>query len=1345
MKFHHPLLLLLVAVIGPAGAKSPGFADGYADESSNVWIVEFDRPSLVDSKMQALGPVRPSRVLIDESDDAALGAITATQNADTQSLFDRLGRDAVVVGRYRVTGNGVALRLSAAEADLIADHAMVKSIARERMYRLHTDAGPDWIQAPLVWDGGNRGEGVVVGILDGIVNWDHPAFADIGGDGYDHDNPTGQLFGLCGQSGVTCNDKLIGVYNFTSEEVVAPLTNSHGSHVASTAAGNVREATLNGQAVTLSGVAPHANIISYKVCLDDNASDQGGCPTSAILAALDQAVLDGVDVINMSLGGGESNPWTDSFSQRVLAARQAGILSVTSAGNSGPGAGSIGSPGADPWVLSVANVTHHRGPGNIVQDLTGGASPQPGDLVGSGRNGPFGPGRIVHARDFGNALCGAGDPELLSSCEAHSGVSNPFAAGTFDGEIVVCDRGVYGRIEKSFNVRAAGAGGFILANTGSQGEQINSDEHCLPGVHLGQRAGDELRDWLARGQGHQGRISGSIEGFFAEFGDNVNRSSSRGPSQFAANQIKPDVAAPGTAIFAAFASGATEGFLSGTSMASPHVAGLVALLKSARPELAPDELHSLVVGSARNDGMLAQGGTANGFDVGAGRARADLAIRGGLAMLTADGMFRRGNGVGPAIPLRDMNLPGLVDNDCRGRCSFTRTVTDIAGGGTWSVRTEGPLSVDVNQFTLSNGASRDLVITADLAEAGSLGQWNDGAVILTPNNNALSAFQIPARIFASVGPMPAGLSIATDQSRGSQLLGFDELIALPNIGYRVTALVAEQSESPAVAPDTSNQDPYDSIQGTERRFFAIGAGGALIARTLQGTSSDIDLYVGVDSNGDGLPSEAEELCRSVSPTSAEQCELTNLTAGTYWLVVQNWSSPNTTDALDFSYAAIDGDNGSLVATGPRQTLANGEDFDARIAWNAAHLSAGETGLGFVYLTAGESAQVVGSVPVTLTLAARASGASAAVLDRQLPTLLVDGVQRDIALEPNEGHGRLFMELPAQTDFVDIIGSASEPVEFIVSNQPLSFAAPDVPLVDVSGLSGTTTQSFNQRIDIGATPQGSRLYVVPVNRGDGVAAVSLTVTQGPSQQGVASASFVEPLQGMYFNPQRDGAGLNLNYDPEGNLALQWYTYLEDGTPTWYLANGLFRTNRDQWVGDLGFFNYDGSEAAFVDVGDIVLTWQSASRFVMSFDLNGRSGTEPYQSIEPNFSCQNEGPAAEVTGLWYLPAQAGFGYSVWGLAQQQIQINYLYDAQGFPRWVLGQGTPAETAVVSQFTGFCPSCESTPIRATEVGTNQLSIDRTGSGSAATQLEFQTPVRGVWQSNGPAANLLPTVNCRS
>ena len=240
------------------------------------------------------------------------------ESFNTRAL-NTLGRPLQTVHRYRNAVNGFAARLTGEEAALLREMPGVLSVRPDEIHHLNTDSGPAWIGADKIVGGlagfpARGGEGTVVGVFDTGINWDHPSFSDPGegkpsssGD-WDHVNPYGSQLGLCFKSQVRCNDKLVGVYDFVVDDPNTAFTEEntdgkdnigHGSHTASVVAGNPGY-----DFAPLSGVAPNANIISYRVCFegDPDDPDDDGCQGSAILSAIDQALAAGVDVVNHSIG-----------------------------------------------------------------------------------------------------------------------------------------------------------------------------------------------------------------------------------------------------------------------------------------------------------------------------------------------------------------------------------------------------------------------------------------------------------------------------------------------------------------------------------------------------------------------------------------------------------------------------------------------------------------------------------------------------------------------------------------------------------------------------------------------------------------------------------------------------------------------------------------------------------------------------------------------------------------------------------------------------------------------------------------------------------------------------------
>ena len=713
---------------GPTAATAQKQAEAvsfYSLSGPEVYLVRLVDPPLASYRggingLEATSPSKTGEVKL-QADSAASRAyrdyLSQKQNEIIDVMQLRFGHSMEVLHTYSAAYNGLAVRLTGQEAAEVGSMPGVADIQPNFLRYPDTDAGPAWIGAEGIWEGSatgtaTSGEGVIIGVIDTGINFDHPSFADVGGDGYDHTNPFGDgvYKGWCDPLNANydpavhlCNDKLVGAWDFTLDGNKGEDDDGHGSHTASTAGGNVVTATITAPTIgferPISGVAPHANLITYDTCISDY-----GCPGDALIAAIDQAVLDGVDVINYSIGGGPNNPWADSDSLAFLAARDAGIFVATSAGNDGPGSGTVGSPANAPWLLSVGAATHNRQFVNSLTNMSGGDSTPPPDLLGESITDGYGPAPIVHASDFGDALCLA-----------------PFPAGTWTNrEIVVCDRGVNARVEKGWNVLQGGAGGYVLANTALESEGLSADAHYLPAVHIGYKAAQQLQAWMDSGSGHMATIAGTTINLDSDNGDIMADFSSRGPNTPVPGVLKPDVVAPGVAVLAASKNGVEFESMGGTSMASPHAAGAAALLTALHPDWSPAQMQSALTSSAWHDSVLKEDGStqADPLDYGAGRIDVSLAAQ---ARLLLDVTTKQYEDADPSLggDPTDLNLASLSNDDCPNTCSWSRTVRSTLVNPTdWTVSVEGAspgLVVDVtpNSFQAAGVQPVELTIEAD--------------------------------------------------------------------------------------------------------------------------------------------------------------------------------------------------------------------------------------------------------------------------------------------------------------------------------------------------------------------------------------------------------------------------------------------------------------------------------------------------------------------------------------------------------------------------------------------------------------------------------------------------------
>ena len=266
-----------------------------------------------------------------------------------------------------------------------------------------------------------------------------------------------------------CNQKLIGAQYFNAswggdagidatrpwEFTSARDYNGHGTHTSSTAGGNYGVLPTGPAAAfgPISGIAPRARIAMYKALWSTEIGDTASGATSDLVAAIDQAVADGVDVINYSISGSLTN-FADPVEIAFMYAADAGVFVAASAGNSGPTVSTVAHP--SPWITTVAAGTHNRsGEGSVT--LGNGVT-----YYGASIATPVGPAPLIDSTAAG--LPGA-DPTALALCYSSLDGGNALDPALVAGKIVVCDRGVTARVNKSLAVMEAGGVGMILVNT----------------------------------------------------------------------------------------------------------------------------------------------------------------------------------------------------------------------------------------------------------------------------------------------------------------------------------------------------------------------------------------------------------------------------------------------------------------------------------------------------------------------------------------------------------------------------------------------------------------------------------------------------------------------------------------------------------------------------------------------------------------------------------------------------------------------------------------------------------------------------------------------------------------
>lgn len=961
-----------------------------------VYIIQLDDPpaATYQGGVAGLAPTSPLATGKGKLDvnapvtKAYVRYLAQKQNQLIQQIEAFAGHPVKVKYKYQLALNGIAAWLTPQEAARVAKLPGVKSVHLDEAFKPTTDVSPDWIGASSVWAGvgpyaGTKGEGVLVGIIDTGINMDHPSFTDTV-KGYTYTNPfgSGNYVGWCNPSNPNydpsykCNDKLVGAWDYADaswagtadEENDGPEDNNgHGSHTASTTAGNTITVTMYAPTAaytdTISGMAPHANIIMYDVCA-------GSCYTSDVVQAINQAITDTVDVLNESIGiGGDT--FSGDKQQAYLNAVAAGIFSARSAGNDGPAAGTVGPE--PPWSLSTAALTHDRMIYNYLTDMVseGGIPPLP-DITGLGFTSGYGPAEIVYAGDYTSTLTTT--PELCAVGDPDDGTyESPWPPGTFNGEIVVCMRGTYARVEKSYNVMTAGAGGFVMIDNGGG---LVADPHYVPGLHISQSDGADLLAWMVPTATQTATISGFDWVSDPSAADIMAGFSSRGPAD-EPDLIKPDAGAPGVSIWAAYKDnpgGEDEGnetvFMSGTSMASPHVAGAAALLTALHPSWSPSEIKSALMTTAVYTPTLKEDGATptDPFDVGAGRIDIAQAALAGFVLDETPANYAAADPASGGDP-KTLNLASLANDQCLLNCSWTRTIsstqnTTVTWVTSYTATADMVITVTPPVFDLPPFGTQEITITVDASNA-PVDQWAFGTVEFS-SMGATPDAHFPLAVKPTRGILPDLIEIETRRNAGSHLVEGLQSIEITDFTTEVFGLVAGDQTTWNLSQDPTNGNPFDNYGDGTTEYITVTVPAdakRLIGEVISSEAPDVDLYLGFGNT----PSGGTLLCYSATASWNEYCELTDPLPGVYWILVQSWAgSASQPDEVVLTSAVVPGsDLSNMTVEGPT-SVPEANPFDIRIYWDDPMMQAGDHYYGAISLgTEAGNPGNIATIPVNL--------------------------------------------------------------------------------------------------------------------------------------------------------------------------------------------------------------------------------------------------------------------------------------------------------------------------------------------------------------------------------------------
>ncbi|WOH38873.1 S8 family serine peptidase [Thalassotalea fonticola] len=1108
--------------------------------------------------------------------------IVQQQNVITQ-LNQKQSKQVTAEHSFQLAINGFTARLTKTDLDALKSFSKVKAVQKIKPHKLSTNAGPQHINAPQVWQGQTghgayKGEGVIVGIIDTGVSANHPSFAAVGADNYQHINPLGEgkYLGDCALEEYQhyCNDKLIGIWShpeitnyatFSGDDPIGLDVQGHGSHVASTAAGNVLKnvpvynviGDKSEQSFSqISGVAPHANIVSYQVC------DLDGCWPDIAVLAVEHAIANGVQVINYSIGGEAISPWYSLDALAMLSARDAGIHVATSAGNMGPEEKTLISPGNAPWLTSVAAVSHGRAYSQkslTIDDSNIGFETIYGYAATSGVTAT-----IIDGDEFNNGDC-----------------LRPFDENSLTGKIVICRRGAIPRVEKGSNALAGNAAGMVLVNKVAEGEQLNSDFHVLPTIHIGYLSGQSLINFVEANIDTIVRISDSEQIHDKSQSNIIADFSSRGPEPIFNEYLVPHVSAPGVAIYAAnaekqpFYSNAEQppyAFLDGTSMASPHVAGALALISGLKPHWSPSEAQSALMLTANNAVYKADSTPAGFFDRGTGNILIDRAVNSALVMNETSENFYNAD---PSLQgnIQSLNLPALVGNKCMIECVWSRTFKATTAANFQVIITNQSTGVEVsasiNEFSLNANEEISIEFRGKI-NSDYTGEYVSADIIIDNSENLAQA-TLPLIATFQKGKYPDNIIINADANIGQAnindvvTIAVDEVYTTP---YSIGKIDKYQIEL--------NRDDFDTtaypfnIYNDYDTFFAIPLNTHLGTRYMEvsiqsTTSPDLDLYIGYDWNYNGMPDTSHEMtslvCESASPSAMEMCKIDNPANANYYVLIHNYGDiinpSNVSDTIEFEVFTINENDGSMVAS-TNSTIENLTDIGLNIAWNANMVS-GEQYVSAVGLSSTlDKQEDIGFIPVRIN---RTSSTIALYAPEQVNA--AEPLQLKVFIDANNGEQSLnhSIEMPLP-DGVEVL-SVSENFSFangmltINIEQVASSNNTEVIVnLNTQGLAFDQALTFNLKHAINNQIQSEKSFNdihfqgVPVAKINGQENVSITANESDtitlSAIESTNPSNIDTIE--YVWQQRTGPAISLNSTSQSEITFTLPNVEQDSKAT-----------------------------------------------------------------------------------------------------------------------------------------------------------------------------------------------------
>ena len=1006
-----------VSALRSAGNVRLGGAEDPA--TTKVYIVQLRSPSAADHHASLVKTfAAASNAAVDDrppprfqKNSAVIQSYTARLEDEQQRVLSLAGSGTRMIYSYKYGLNGFAARMSVAEAQKLAGLDEVLNVWEDEIRPLATQHsaiflglfdGDDGLRSEHALDG----DGVIIGIIDSGIAPEHPALQDT----READRPRicrsswgeTSLLGkwLCHRydkredvlefeavenwsgeceagdqfESTLCNNKLIGARWFVKgaddtgsideNEFRSPRdADGHGTHTATTAAGNRTSASIFGTLIgDVEGMAPKARIAVYKACWLRPLESRASCNTSDLMNAIDAAVADGVDIINYSVGSSMREVIApDDIA--LMAAAKAGVITVVAAGNEGPNLATIGSPAGAPWVITAA--ASSRTGDSSVEAMQINTPPSIAGKYAT-KEAAFSP--PLSDRDPLEAalILVNDDDETLPSGEAgvtSDGCQPLVNADDVSGKIALLQRSGCLFTDMVKNAEDAGAIAALIYNIAGDPivMQGASGVVDIPALMIGQADANLILAELDANNAVSVVLEKSFLLTTPDTGNQMASFSARGPGPIE-DVLKPDVTAPGINIIAGFtpdpanaAPGENFAYLSGTSMAAPHVAGVAALLRQAHPGWSPAAIKSALITSAHQDlQLLGSVASANPFDYGGGHIVPNDALQPGLVYDVSNDeydAFACGTASPAVAPARcsalaaaghsffgrDLNQASISVSRLANQQTVTRRVTNVSEEAeSYNIIIAAPpgISVNVSPPTISLGPGESMSFDVTLTYvSGPMDLWRFGSLTWTGDDHDVrssiavkpASITAPADIVSFGGSGSASFSVEFGYN-GSYSPGVHGL-NLPLIQSRFV----DNDPSKTFTRRTNNGVTEHAIVVPQNQLFLRFS----LFDALTDGDDDLDMYVyycGIDG------SSCSRIGESGEPKSEEQFNLHRPAAGIYGVYIHGFETDQVSGGpgsnyqlLAWSIGNVD-DKGNMTATGPAFVSA-GTTADVRIDWS----------------------------------------------------------------------------------------------------------------------------------------------------------------------------------------------------------------------------------------------------------------------------------------------------------------------------------------------------------------------------------------------------------------------------